>query len=268
MNELLDAKKIESFIEPAFFSRLKKIEIFDSIDSTNSYLMQQAKKGAVSGTICLAETQTAGRGRQGKQWISPHAQNVYCSLLWNFPHAQKNLSSLSLAVAVIVARALKKYGVAAGIQLKWPNDILFSSRKLAGILLENVTRDHHHAVVIGIGVNLFFPEKDSSWIDLHEMIGQPVQRNHFIGILLNQLLSDLPAFEMSDLLSFIDEWRACDFLYQKKINVQMPMENFSGIALGIREDGALIFENQQGEKIFLEYGEVSVTPTTTLHIPK
>ena len=140
--------------------------------------MSQAKSGP-SGWACFAEQQTHGRGRQERTWFSPYGKNIYCSLLWRFAISQGNLSGLSIAVAVMVVRALKKYGISAGIQVKWPNDILFSARKLAGILVER----SGSAVVIGVGVNLnFSQETETTWISLAEITQQPVARNYFAGL--------------------------------------------------------------------------------------
>src|SRR5205823_1336445 len=101
--ELLNAEKIHRVIEPLNMSRLALLEIFDTIDSTNSYLLEKAKKNAPSGSVCLAEQQTKGRGRLGREWYSPHAANIYFSILWRFDNIPPDISGLSIAVAVMVA---------------------------------------------------------------------------------------------------------------------------------------------------------------------
>src|ERR1700733_12880597 len=120
--ELLNSETIKSVIDAENLPNLAEIMIFDLLPSTNTYLLDEAKKNsALSGLVCLAETQSAAVGRQGRAWFSGERTNLACSLLWIFPTVQP---ALSLAVAVMVARALKKYGVLTGIELKWPNDIL------------------------------------------------------------------------------------------------------------------------------------------------
>lgn len=261
VSELLSDIKIKSAIAADRLHFLSKLEVFESIDSTNSYLLRAAKESA-SGWAVLSETQTAGRGRLDRKWFSPYASNIYCSLWWIFPNMQMDLSALSLAVGVMVVNALKKYGIQADLQLKWPNDVLFSGRKLAGILLESVKCENRIGVVIGIGLNLFLPREDQSvspdWIDLYEITSQPIQRNLLAGILLDELLDKLFLFQTKGAAVFLEQWRRYDFLFGKKIMVQQPQGNFIGIAQGVREDGALCVLDENNVMRFLQYGEVSI----------
>src|SRR5688572_31248481 len=154
---------------------LTRLDIFPVIDSTNTYLLSKHKE-AISGWVCLAEEQTSGRGRQGKTWISPKNTNIYASLLWRFK-AAGSLSNLSLAVSVMVKRALEEYGITDSIQLKWPNDVWCQRRKLAGILLERV----QDVVVIGVGLNVVLPENhELNWIALSETTKNSVERNKLV----------------------------------------------------------------------------------------
>ncbi len=112
-------------------ARLARLDIFNTIASTNTYLLDQAKVNPVSGWICLAEQQSKGRGRQGRTWFSPRGGNIYFSMLWQFREHKYDLSGLSLAVAVMLIHVLQQLGVSADLQLKWPNDIWIAGRKLA-----------------------------------------------------------------------------------------------------------------------------------------
>lgn len=243
-------------VEPGKEQLLARLDIFDSIDSTNTYLLAQGKLGAVSGTVCLAEQQTQGRGRLGRVWYSPCGANIYCSLLWRFSSVSHDISGLSIAVATIVANTLRQYGILAGIQLKWPNDVLFAHRKLAGILLE---RSDQSGVVIGIGLNIDVSSAgEKSWIDLSEIMGRVVSRNYLVGLLINELLEKLPIYEKQGLPPFISEWQKYDVLFDKPISVHTPQEVILGTMRGITEKGELLLLNEKG---FLQpfcYGEVSV----------
>ena len=128
--EQLDANFIKMAVEPENLSHLSGLDIFEMIGSTNDYLAELAKTQPQSGRVCFAEQQTQGKGRRGRSWFSPRGANLYCSILWQFPARQADLSALSIAVAVMVVRVLKKYGIHNGLALKWPNDILFAGRKL------------------------------------------------------------------------------------------------------------------------------------------
>lgn len=252
--EHLDAESIHSVIELDQRSRAH-IEIFHTLDSTNSYLLTRAKSGAPSGSICFAEQQTAGRGRLGRTWFSPPGANIYCSLLWRFSNTE-HISGLGIAVAVMVADVLKKYGILAGIQLKWPNDILFSRRKLAGILLE---RNDPNSVVIGIGLNLYLPQDaDPNWIGIQEITGRVALRNYLAGLLINELLTRLSIYEMRGLSGFIDAWRQYDILLNSLITVHTAMKTFTGVMCGISDQGELLLQENTGEVRKFCYGEVSV----------
>lgn len=255
MKELLTSEQIQLAIEPENALRLSGIEIFDSIDSTNTYLLEKAKFGAPKGLICLAEQQTQGRGRLGRSWYSPHGTNIYCSLLWRFENTLQDISGLSIAVGVMVINALHQYGIQSGLQLKWPNDVLAMNRKLSGILLE---RDGKSNIVIGIGLNLDIEQAhEKNWIDLAELTGRPAKRNFLTGLLINELLKKLPQFELRGLDLFLAEWQKYDALVGKNITVITPEKNIEGVMRGVNHVGELLLENEEGVLSF-RYGEVSV----------
>ncbi len=190
--EPLDKERILQAITPEAKLHLPHLDVLWSLDSTNRYLMDLAKYGAQSGHACLAEIQTAGRGRRGRSWVSPFGGNVYLSQLWRFQAGPSMLGGLSLAVAVAVARALAKTGV-QGFALKWPNDIISAGKKLAGILLEiSGEATGPAAVVCGVGINVLLNREsarsiDQPWTDLYHMMGAVPSRNRLVGALISEL---------------------------------------------------------------------------------
>ncbi len=169
--DLLDADQVKAALDARARALLTRLEILDSVDSTNAEVMRGAGHGYTSGVVCSAEQQTAGRGRRGRQWVSPYASNLYLSLLWEFSQGAAALEGLSLAVGVAVARALRACAVPS-VQLKWPNDVLYEGAKLGGILLE-MTGDTagNCQVVIGVGLNVAMPAAaagaiDQAWTDI------------------------------------------------------------------------------------------------------
>ncbi len=252
--ELLNSEKIKSVIELDNLQRLSQLEILDTIDSTNSYLLRLIKSNVSSGRVCFAEQQTQGRGRRGRSWFSPHAKSIYCSLLWRFKEVQQDISGLSIAVAVMILNSLKKYGITEGIQLKWPNDILFAGRKLAGILLE-CSGTH---VVIGIGLNLCLPQREDHWIDVMQITGELPKRNYLAGLLLNELLEKLPLYQANGLKEFVSEWRKYDFFTGKNITVHLPEKSVSGVMYGINDAGELLLQDQENRLRNFRYGEITV----------
>jgi BirA family biotin operon repressor/biotin-[acetyl-CoA-carboxylase] ligase len=260
--EWLDAKKITAEIAPQNRAFLSRLEIFDSINSTNTYLLSEAKKflnKRETGWVCFAEQQTQGRGRQNKEWFSPYATNLYCSLSWSFSASFESLSSLSLVCGILVIQTLKKWGLTEGLGLKWPNDVLFSGRKLAGILLENLVSPQQNWVVIGIGLNLFLPEdKNPAWIGVEEASEKAVSRNELAGLLLNEFLAGLALFEKEGLKPFLAAIREYDLLLQKEVLVQTATGLTKGLARGLNEQGELLLRDEAGTEHQFAYGEVSV----------
>jgi len=155
---------------------------------------------------------------------------------------------------VMVANVLKKYGI-SNIELKWPNDILFAGRKLAGILLER----RESAVVIGIGLNVYLPsDADPNWIAIHDITEKDVARNHLVGLLINELLSQLNVYQSCGLAAFLEGWRQHDSLLNKKVTLQTPEHLFLGVMKGINAQGELMLQDDTTNELrTFSYGEVS-----------
>ena len=241
---------------------LKNLEIHHEIDSTNAYLLRAAKQGNISGHACLAECQRGGRGRRGRQWVSPLGGNLYLSLVWQFHAGATALGGLSLAVAVAVVRALRKLGLhTAG--LKWPNDIQVEGRKLAGILLELAGEAAGPCtVVMGLGLNVRTPAAEMStvaqpWTDLESALGKTVARNALAAGLLQHLTKAMQQFEAEGLAPFVDEWANWDVLTGRNITLDLPNGPVHGVARGIDESGALLLASD-GKLQRFHSGEVSV----------
>ena len=167
--ELLSEEKIVSHIESS--NIVAKVEVHNVIDSTNSYLMRRLPNQLTQGQVCLAEYQSAGRGRRGRQWISPFGSQIYLSMYWYLEEGLSGAMGLSLLSALAVSDAVQAVS-GVQVQLKWPNDIYIDGVKLAGILidLEGQALEPSHSV-IGIGLNLDMPEEaaakiDQRWTDL------------------------------------------------------------------------------------------------------
>lgn len=253
----LNAHQIKSVLDPVCLQRLEKLDVFDSIDSTNTYLLQQSRAFQGLGWACFAEEQTSGRGRRGRTWLSPKGTNIYFSLLWQF--SQQDVSSLSIAVAAMIITALKKYGVTQDIKLKWPNDVLFSGRKLAGILLER----SGSSVVVGIGLNTILPAETADMLEGHsiglvEITDAPVDRNYLAGLLLNELLNGLFVYAQQGLSPFLNTWKNHDALLNQSIMVHTPEKIFTGVMQGINEEGELLLLNESHQLQCFRYGEVTV----------
>lgn len=261
--ELLDEKIIDQFLDAEVKNALNKISIFPEIESTNGFLLSQSD---INYHLCLAERQTAGRGRRGRVWVSPFASNIYFSLGWKSVSGVSALKGLSLLVGCAVIRALRK----AGLQkpgLKWPNDILADEKKLAGILVE-IRGDlaGECELVIGIGLNYRMQVAEDAigqpWIDLHQLaciegVDLP-SRNQLIAILLNQLLPMLMTYEQLGFESYQREWESCHSHQGKQVELLMGDSRLIGICLGVDQEGALILKDANNQLHHLHGGEVSL----------
>jgi len=266
--EFLSADKISAYIDPSAKNYLASLEIHDQIDSTNRYLADQAILGRLaSGSVCLAEHQTAGRGRRGRCWVSPFGSNVYLSLLWRFPQGIANTAGLSLAAGVAVIRALRALGMGQ-MGLKWPNDIYHQGKKLGGILIEVAGEaDGPCHAVIGLGLNVYLPERQAvgispAWTDLSRISETPlIGRNLLVARLLDYLLNLLPDFENYGLAYFIDEWRGYDCLRGKNARLFIGGQQREGMVLGVDDNGLLLLGQANGAIQAFASGEVSFHDT-------
>jgi len=260
--ELLDRERILLAAAPATRADLASLEILLDIDSTNNHLRGKALQGAPGGCVCLAERQHGGRGRRGRDWVSPFAANLYFSLLWRIPAGVMALGGLSLVTGIAVVRSLRCFGVESS-GLKWPNDILVNQAKLAGILIDVVGESTGPcAVVIGIGVNVGMPRNaaagiDQPWTDLSTLTGNPVPRNRLAACLLDHLLPAIRQFEIQGLEPFMTEWQRYDIVQGHPVDLQLPDGIVSGTACGIDAGGALLVDTATGRRRFTS-GEVSV----------
>ncbi len=289
--ELLDVAQIRTHLSAAHAQT--EIVLFDEIDSTNSYLMQQLslkKKGSTAApyqaTVCLSEIQTAGRGRRGRAWLTPYGSAVAFSLFWPFQAAASQLAGLSLATGVVVAEAIESFrpspeseqtddpaAAQTGIRLKWPNDLWLNDRKLGGILIE-VSGDAAGPcdLVIGIGLNVntadtrYMENIDQPWTDMCELFAaDPLaqahkpSRNALVAKLMDGLLQMLPVFEQQGFAAYAAAYQQRDALMGREVYIQRGEQTIHGIARGVDQQGGFLFEHAAGLEV-ITAGEVSVRP--------
>lgn len=230
------------------------------IDSTNQYLIQRISE-LKSGDVCIAEYQSAGRGRRGRQWISPFGRNLYLSMYWKLDQGPAAAIGLSLVVGVIMAEVLQKLG-ADGVKVKWPNDLYLNDKKLSGILVEltGKTGDVAH-IVTGIGINIAMSKNQNEainqqWINL-EQVGIKIDRNELACEITNALREAFVQFEKQGLSVFIERWKRLDNFMDRRVKLIIGEKEIFGIAKGINEQGALLLE-QNGKIISYIGGEISL----------
>lgn len=239
--EKLDKAQVLDAFYAAGGGVLKRLEIFPILPSTNQYLLDDFH---FPPAVCFAETQTAGRGRQGRAWLSPSAGGIWMSL--SYPWQGFPPGSLSLACATAVIGLLRTYG-ASDIGLKWPNDIIWRERKkLAGFLLETRVQGKNAYLVVGLGMNTALSpgavEQIPNWTDLSQVLGKAVSRNRLAGDLTACLLAALARFERDGLQDFLPDWRHFDLLEGKEVSLLRGSESICGKVHGVNTEGALLLE--------------------------
>jgi BirA family biotin operon repressor/biotin-[acetyl-CoA-carboxylase] ligase len=238
----------------------KRVTVLPVVDSTNQYLLDRIAE-LQSGDACVAEYQQAGRGRRGRQWISPFGANLYLSMFWRLDQGPAAAMGLSLVIGIVMAEVLKDLG-AQDVRVKWPNDLYLNDRKLAGILVELTGKTGDAAqLVIGAGINLAMRETNANainqgWINLQEA-GINIDRNELAATLLNELRQSLPQFEIDGLAPFIARWRALDNFIDRPVKLLIGEQQIFGIARGIDQQGALLLDQDGVIKPFIG-GEISL----------
>ncbi|MDB5812462.1 MAG: biotin/acetyl-CoA-carboxylase ligase [Betaproteobacteria bacterium] len=258
---LLAPEKIHTALGPA--AARFAVDVLDRADSTNTQLMARAAAGARSGSVLAAEWQTDGRGRRGRAWHALPGAALTFSLLWRFEQGAGFLAGLSLAVGVATMRALAQHQV-KGAGLKWPNDVLWQGRKLAGMLIE-MQGDMlgPSAAVIGIGLNCRMPALmldriDQPAVDLTAATGQVPERNRVLASLLLELERVLGVFAREGFAPFRAEWQSYDVYRDKPVKIALPDGGIvNGTAEGVADNGALLVATKSGQLRF-HSGEVSL----------
>lgn len=259
--DLLDAGGIRAGLPAAADALLDDLQVTWSTVSTNTELLRCSAPPRGS-RVLLAERQTGGRGRRGRDWASPLAAHIYLSVLRGFAGGLAQLGGLSLVAGVAVPEALRGLGHAQ-VQLKWPNDLVVDGHKLGGLLVEGGGEFAGPArAVIGIGLNVHMPPAfaeriDQPWTDLDQLAGEPVQRNAVATAVLAALLPALEQFEAEGLAPFLSRYAALDSLAGREVRVELGGAWQDGRALGLAEDGALRVEIE-GREQPVHAGEVSV----------
>jgi BirA family biotin operon repressor/biotin-[acetyl-CoA-carboxylase] ligase len=261
---MLDAARVAQALgEAAPFT----LEIVDEIDSTNTLLLERVRAAApvavTHASVIAAEWQRAGRGRMNRPWHAQVGGALTFSLLWRFSQGAATLAGLSLAVGLAVVRALEAIGVHdAG--LKWPNDVLWRGRKIAGILIEmHGDALGPSAVVIGVGINVRLSAAvntriDQAAADLESIVGHTVDRNRLLAELLGEFNRVLLQFERAGFQSFRDDWQRRHV--HQGCNVQLTLHGGAretGVARGVGADGSLLLETARGVRPF-HSGDVSL----------
>ncbi len=254
--EFLNRHAIELAFAANTRRAIRTVHLDEVTDSTNQRLLDLANVEDIQGIAWLAEYQKRGRGRRGGTWLAPPGSGLCLSLGWRFDTPPASMSALSLVVGIAVVRALTRMG-ASDVALKWPNDVYFDGRKLAGILIEMRSEfGGPCTVVIGIGINIALSADarariDALATDVAAACGSAPSRNTAAAVIFDELVIVLQDFEHAGFDAYTDEWQRHDLLAGRRIRVEVPERIVSGIARGVGADGTLLVEHSGRTEAFL-----------------
>ena len=252
--QLLEEERIRQQIEYG------NVAVLPVIDSTNQYLLDRIHE-LHSGDACVAEYQTAGRGRRGRKWFSPFGANLYLSMYWRREQGPAAAIGLSLVIGIVMGEVLQSLG-ADQVRVKWPNDLYLNDRKLAGILVELTGKTGDAAqIVIGAGINLVMRHVENDvinqgWINLQEA-GISIDRNTLAVRLIKELRESLRLFEQEGLTPYLARWKRLDNFIDRPVKLIIGDKEIFGVSRGIDSQGALLLEQDGVIKPWVG-GEISL----------
>lgn len=258
----------EDYIKKALEGLNTKLEIFETIESTNDYLRDLGSIAPPSH-ICIAEHQTKARGRYLRKWHSPFGQNLYFSYAYPLNKDMSKLSGLSIVIGLAIINALNKLVSPKKLELKWPNDITCEGKKIAGILIDLLTEPNRRGhVIIGVGINVNMQHDNANnitqeWTSLKNLTGGFFERSELFIQIINSIISYINKFDREGFSAFIDEFSFYDSLLGKKIKVSSGSIELHGQARGVDHAGNLLIE-EAGELKPCSAGEATIIKPKTL----
>ncbi len=239
-----------------------------SVDSTNTLALGLGRAGAETGTVVVADTQTGGRGRLGKSWLSPPGAGLYASLILRPSLPVKGLSSLTLAAGLAAARAIEQVcGLRTGI--KWPNDVLLAGRKAAGVLVECDLSGAAPLLVLGLGINLttreeeFPPELRGRATSLLLASGKVVGRGATLKALVCSVEQVMLRMEQADFAGVLGDWRTRDVTLGRSLAwLTVDGQVVAGVSLGPDQEGYLLIRDREGRCHQALSGAIELDPST------
>ena len=240
----LTVQHIVENLEPLVQHLISKILLFDTIPSTNSHIITHYADKPEKIIMCAARRQTQGRGTKNNAWHSPQNGGIYLSFTWEFYKSFFNHFPLSIIVGVSIWEILSGYIGNDILKIKWPNDILINSKKIAGILIETYaeTTSTYH-VVIGIGINTrTVPESNCQFISLDQITSTTIDENVMIAEIINNIIYKFNHINL-ELPNIIQTWNKYDIYYNQIVEVTSNHKTMVGKNMGINNNGQLLIQD-------------------------
>ncbi|MEK6771049.1 MAG: biotin--[acetyl-CoA-carboxylase] ligase [Pseudomonadota bacterium] len=263
--EPLDRRVILKHLGTAADGFRDRLTLLEEADSTSRVLLARVADADFHGSVCVAESQPRGRGRRGRAWVTTPYHNLMLSMGWRFSGAPAAMTGLSLAAGLAILEALEDYGVREG-GLKWPNDILWDGRKLAGLLVDlQGEASGPCAVVLGVGINGYLDPRaaraiDQPWVDLHTITGRTVQRNRIAALVMARLRAVFTRFDREGFAPFRADWERRHVFQGRRVRLLAEGGSRTGTVIGIDGQGALRLRDAQGREQTVFSGDLSLRP--------
>jgi BirA family biotin operon repressor/biotin-[acetyl-CoA-carboxylase] ligase len=249
--DALIASEIKCGLKNKIFG--KEVISYKKVDSTNDIAYQLAEKGVKEGTVILAEEQSKGKGRHGRQWASPPKGGIYMSCILRPEMAPNEIPRITLLAAVAAAKAIRAT-TSLDVTIKWPNDIMLDGKKICGILTEmKAEQDIAVFVILGIGINVntaarALPKGSASLKDELQRRGikGKVSRVEIVKKILEALEELYNISKRKGFESAIEEWKGLSDMLGSRVKVTLPNRSFEGLAHDINPDGALVVRLDSG----------------------
>jgi BirA family biotin operon repressor/biotin-[acetyl-CoA-carboxylase] ligase len=259
--DILTAAEITARLSTRIMGR-PSIRIFTQTDSTNQQAKLLAAQGAPEGTVVAAESQTKGRGRRGRTWLSPAGQGICLSIVLRPPLTPAKAPQITLMAAVAVARTLENAGIRANI--KWPNDILVENMKIAGILTEiSADMDQVDWVIVGLGLNVNTPSREipadlrGQATSMQIQTGHPHSRTELLCGLLQDFESCYEQLKVEGFGPIMDQWRRMSDIIGRQVYVDVMGARHHGTVAAVDDDGVLVLEDTEGRTRRFFSGDVT-----------
>ncbi len=262
--DFVDQGELINMLKASPLLRSGRLEVLDEVDSTNTRLLTWPELSGFHGRACVTEFQTAGRGRHGKRWHGARYRNIMLSLAWQWSRSSDLVTGLSLSIGLAVARVLSQWA-GPGLQLKWPNDIMFSEGKLAGILVDVIPAgDGPLRVVVGIGVNIcnsldLEQVVDQRVINLQDIAIRSISRTQLTGELILAMALALDRFEKSGFAPDQVAWNQCDRFRGRTVLASIGGQVFEGAGYGVDSEGCYRIIDTSGNEQAVSTGEVKLS---------
>ncbi|HVP27046.1 MAG TPA: biotin--[acetyl-CoA-carboxylase] ligase [Candidatus Bathyarchaeia archaeon] len=261
MSTRINVNKLQEGLQTKRLGR--NIFFCHKVGSTNEWVKELALFGATEGTVAIAETQTAGHGRQGREWFSPAGGLWFSVVLRPKLHASEAVKLVFVSGLAVAEVLSEKYGFS--VETKWPNDVLIDGRKICGILAEmNMKDEKVNYAIVGVGVNVNFnadkvfpQEMTKTATSLETELGKKVSLEDLFRALLEKLETVYDSFIKKGFAPILASWKKYAGFLGSQVEVRSGDEKFSGLAVDVDEDGSLVVRLEDGSLKHFVYGDVS-----------